>query len=66
MPLVQVTLGAGRTPEQLRALISALTEAVTRSIGAPTANVRVILTEVPLTHWAAGDVTLAERKTESG
>jgi 4-oxalocrotonate tautomerase len=61
MPIVEITLAEGRPPEKLRALISALTEAVCDSIGAPKANVRVVIREVPKTHWAAGDVTLAER-----
>ena len=61
MPLVEVTLVEGRTPRQLRALISALTLAVEASIDVPSENVRVVLHEVPATHWAAGDVTIAER-----
>ncbi|MGN6609921.1 MAG: 2-hydroxymuconate tautomerase [Jatrophihabitans sp.] len=61
MPFVQVSLREGRTPQQLRALISALTDAVVDSIGAAKDSVRVVITEVPPTHWAAGDVTLAER-----
>ena len=61
MPLVEVTLGQGRTPEQIRGLLTAVTNAVVESIGAPKENVRVVVREVPLTHWAAGDVTLAER-----
>lgn len=61
MPLIQVTLVQGRTPEQLRALISSLTAAVVESIGAPKEAIRVVLNEVPDTHWAAGDVTIAER-----
>lgn len=63
MPLVQVTVREGRTPEQLRALIHALTDAVVESIGAKKETVRVILTEVRPTHWAAGDVTIAERES---
>ena len=59
MPLVEVTLVEGRTPEQLRTLISRLTAAVVDSVGAPKENVRVVLREVPATHWAAGDVTIA-------
>lgn len=66
MPLVEVTLVEGRTPEQLRALISALTDAVVASVGAPKANVRVVLREVPRTHWAAGDVTVEERRARDG
>ena len=62
MPFVEVTLAAGRSPEQLRLLMSMLTEAVVESIGARRESVRVVLREVPKTHWAAGDVTLAEKE----
>lgn len=62
MPLVEVTLVEGRSPQQLRALITALTDAVVGAVGAPRSAVRVVLREVPPTHWAAGDVTIAERK----
>ena len=65
MPIVEITLAEGRSPEKLRALITALTDAVCDSIGAPKANVRVVIREVPTTHWAAGDVTLAERAAQS-
>jgi 4-oxalocrotonate tautomerase len=66
MPLVEVTLVEGRTPAQLRALISAVTEAVVVSVDAPKQNVRVVVREVPPTHWAAGDVTIAERRESDG
>ena len=62
MPLVEVTLVEGRTPDQLRTLISRLTAAVVDSVGAPRENVRVVLREVPAAHWAAGDVTIEERR----
>ena len=61
MPLIEVTLAEGRSPEQLRALISRLTEAVVETGVAPKQSVRVIVREVPPTHWAAADETLAER-----
>ena len=61
MPLVEVALAEGRTPEQIRSLIHELHEAVVRAVAAPPQNVRVIVREVPATHWAAGDVTIAER-----
>jgi 4-oxalocrotonate tautomerase len=63
MPFVEVTLAAGRSPEQLRLLMSRLTEAVVQSIGARRESVRVVLREVPKTHWAIGDVTLAEKES---
>lgn len=62
MPLVEVTLVEGRSPDQLRTLISTLTDAVESSLGAARDSVRVVLREVPPTHWAAGDVTIAERR----
>jgi 4-oxalocrotonate tautomerase len=61
---VEVTLVEGRTPAQLRGLITALTDAVEGTIGAPRANVRVVLREVPATHWAAGDITIAEQRKD--
>lgn len=66
MPLIEVTLVEGRSPEQLRALISGLTQAACDAVDAPKANVRVVVREVPATHWAAGDVTIAERRNEGG
>lgn len=64
MPFIEVTLVEGRTPEQLRSLISGLTDAVVGAVGAPREAVRVVVREVPPTHWAAGDVTIAERRTQ--
>lgn len=62
MPFIDVTLVEGRSPEQLRALITALTEAAVSSVDAPRESIRVVVREVPPTHWAAGDVTIAERR----
>ena len=65
MPLVEVTLAEGRTPAQIRALLHELHAAVVRAVDAAPASVRVIVREVPATHWSAGDVTLAERAQAS-
>lgn len=62
MPLVQVTLATGRTPEQLHALGLALTDAVEQSIGAPRESIRVVLQECEPQLWFAGGETLAERR----
>jgi 4-oxalocrotonate tautomerase len=64
MPLIEVTLVEGRTPEQLRALITGMTSAACDAVGAPREAVRVVVREVPPTHWAAGDVTIAERRAD--
>ena len=65
MPFIDVTLAQGRSDEQIRALIHELTAAAHRAVGAPAANIRVVVREVPPTHFAAGDVTIAERAATS-
>lgn len=62
MPLVQVTMIEGRSPEQKRALLSELTEAVVRSVGAPPENVRVVIYEVPATHWAVAGIPKSDTR----
>lgn len=62
MPIIEVTLVEGREPERLRDLVTRLTDAAVEAVGAPRESVRVILREVPATHFAAGDVTIAERR----
>ncbi len=62
MPIIEVNLTAGRSPEQLRTLITRLTDAAQEAIGSQRDSIRVILREVPRTHYAAGDVTVAESR----
>lgn len=64
MPLVEITLVEGRSAPQLRSLISQVTAAVEEAVAAPRDTIRVVLREVPATHWAAGDVTIAERRSK--
>ena len=54
MPFIDVTLIEGRSPEALKALITRLTDAAEESLGAPRQSIRVVLREVPATHWAVG------------
>lgn len=61
MPVVQVTLTEGRSPETIRTMISKVTQAVVDAGVAPKANVRVLVNEIPTGHFAAGDTTIAER-----
>lgn len=62
MPFIDVTIAQGRSPDEVRALMRELTAAAHRAIGAPIANIRVCVREVPTTHWSAGDITVAERQ----
>lgn len=60
MPQIDVTISAGRTPDQIRAMIHEVHEAVVRTVNARPEHVRVVVREVPRTHWATGDRTIAE------
>lgn len=62
MPVVQVTLTEGRSPETIRRMISTVTQALVDADVAPKENVRVLVNEIPAEHFAAGDTTIAERR----
>lgn len=54
MPLIVARVLEGRPPEKIEALIEALTEATVQTLAAPKDSVRVIVEEVPKTHWGIG------------
>lgn len=66
MPLVEVTLAAGRSDDQIRAMIHEVHEAVLRTVNTQPEHIRVIVREVPRTHWATGDITIAEMDLKKG
>jgi len=66
MPIVAVSLLEGRPPEKLEALIADLTATVVATLDVPAASVRVILSEVPPSHWGIGGVSkLQQRQQET-
>lgn len=54
MPLVNVQIMEGRSQEKIDALMRNVAETVSESLDAPKQNVRVIVHEVPKTHWSIG------------
>jgi 4-oxalocrotonate tautomerase len=60
MPIVHIQLMEGRSVEKIEAMISEVTQAVHRSLGAPVETVRVLVQEVPKTHWGIGGKTAKE------
>lgn len=54
MPLIQVTMVQGRTVEQKHALIRALTDAMSDSIGTPKDRIRVAIYEISPDEWGIG------------
>jgi len=62
MPLVEIHLLTGRTDEQKKALLAAVTAAVHESIGAPLETIRVWVQEFPPTAYMASGVLAADKK----
>jgi 4-oxalocrotonate tautomerase len=62
MPLAQIHILEGRTPEQKKKMITEVTNALINSLNVPRENVRVVLYEVPKSHWSIGGVTMEERE----
>ncbi len=60
MPVVEVHLRAGRSAEDKRQLIEAITEVVTRVLGSRRERVVVLLEEVDPHSWGQGGNVLAD------
>jgi 4-oxalocrotonate tautomerase len=60
LPLINIQVIEGRSQEKIDALMKNVTETVSESLDAPKKNVRVIVTEVPKTHWCIGGVKASE------
>ncbi|QBE66589.1 4-oxalocrotonate tautomerase [Pseudoduganella lutea] len=54
MPTINVQLFEGRTPEQKRAFVQAVTQATVETLGSSPESVDIILHEVKREHWATG------------
>ncbi len=54
MPIVEITMIEGRTPEAKRRLIAKVTDAIEESIAAPRESIRIILREIPALHFGGG------------
>ncbi|WP_053382913.1 tautomerase family protein [Leucobacter celer] len=61
MPLIDISIARGRTPEQLRALIGAVHRAAERTVDAAPENITVLVREVEHEHWSRTNQTIAER-----
>ncbi|WP_018230516.1 4-oxalocrotonate tautomerase [Methyloversatilis universalis] len=57
MPFAQINMIEGRTEDQKRAVIEKVTQALVEAVGAPRETVRVMIVEVPSSHWGIGGVS---------
>jgi len=56
MPFAQIYMIEGRTEEQKRAVIEKVSAALVEATGAPLANVRVWIQDVPKENWGIAGV----------
>lgn len=54
MPTIQVQLFEGRTLEQKRAFVKAVTEATCQSLGCKPESVDIVIADVKRENWATG------------
>ncbi|WP_409304789.1 4-oxalocrotonate tautomerase [Peribacillus sp. SCS-155] len=51
MPIINVQILEGRPAEKIAEVIQNITTTVSETLDAPKENIRVIVTEIPKTHW---------------
>ncbi len=57
MPFAQIYMVEGRTPEQKKAVIEKVSQALIEATGAPIATVRVWIHEMPKENWGIAGVS---------
>lgn len=62
MPVVVVEMWEGRSIEQKRALVRAITDAMVVHAGASPEHLHVVIHEVPRENWARAGVLGADRR----
>jgi 4-oxalocrotonate tautomerase len=61
MPTIRVEMFEGRTPEQKRALVAAITEACVRTIGASPESVDILLFDINKQNWATAGTLWSDK-----
>lgn len=62
MPIAQISIVAGRSPEKVQRMAEAVTRTIAETLDAPIETVRVLITEVPPERWYAGGESMATRR----
>ena len=64
MPIVQITLVQGRDAAAVSECARQVARTVHQTLGAPMDTIRVMINELPATHWTVGDRTRADIDAE--
>ncbi|MDP6040007.1 MAG: 2-hydroxymuconate tautomerase [Candidatus Latescibacteria bacterium] len=61
MPFVNVKMLEGRTHEQKKELVKAITDAMVKTCNAKADGTMVVIEDIPRDHWAKGGTLLSEQ-----
>lgn len=61
MPTIRVEMFEGRSPEQKKQLVQALTQAVVDTLGAKPESVDILLFDIKKSEWATGGQLWSEK-----
>ena len=64
MPIIRIEIAKGRSPDEKKKLLEAVTDAVHRSIGAPLPTIHIMLKEIPDDHIMIGGELLRDKSSE--
>ncbi len=56
MPIVNLQILEGRSNKQVKEVIQNMTDTISTTLDVPKERVRVLVTEIPKTHWGTGGV----------
>jgi 4-oxalocrotonate tautomerase len=65
MPTIRVEMFEGRTPDQKKALVQALTQACVETLGSKPESVDVLLYDIKPSEWATGGELWSEKNRKS-
>ena len=60
MPIVQLQILEGRSEEKISEVIENVTNTISETLDTPKENIRVIVTEIPKTHWGRAGVPISK------
>lgn len=61
MPIVNIQVLEGRSEDKIKELMENVTNTVSETLDSPKERVRVLVSEIPKTHWGIGGVSASEK-----
>ncbi|PLR83265.1 4-oxalocrotonate tautomerase [Bacillus canaveralius] len=61
MPIINIQIQEGRPREKISEIIENVTNTVSETLDAPKENIRVLVTEIPKTHWGKAGKPMSEQ-----